>query len=48
MSLEEESLVCRHYRVAADMLGKRWTPISPSTNAHPHSAASRIVSPNGS
>ena len=26
MSLEEESPVCRHYRVAADMLGKRWTP----------------------
>jgi DNA-binding HxlR family transcriptional regulator len=26
MSLDEESPVCRHYRVAADMLGKRWTP----------------------
>jgi DNA-binding HxlR family transcriptional regulator len=26
VSLEEESPVCRHYRVAADMLGKRWTP----------------------
>ena len=26
MSIEEESPVCRHYRVAADMLGKRWTP----------------------
>jgi DNA-binding HxlR family transcriptional regulator len=24
--IDEESPLCRHYREAADMLGKRWTP----------------------
>jgi DNA-binding HxlR family transcriptional regulator len=26
VSIEEESPLCRHYREAADMLGRRWTP----------------------
>jgi DNA-binding HxlR family transcriptional regulator len=26
MTPEEESPICRHYRVASAMLGKRWTP----------------------
>ena len=26
MSIEEESPICRHYRQASEMLGKRWTP----------------------
>jgi DNA-binding HxlR family transcriptional regulator len=24
--IDEDSPICRHYREAADMLGKRWTP----------------------
>jgi len=26
LSIEEESPICRHYRQASEMLGKRWTP----------------------